>query len=106
MICRIKFNRKLTPMKTLPLGGTLLPSQISDISAWMCQEDLLMSEKTKSFLFSYLGLVIRKRNWEEVARVRKQIKIMLVKESMGFIVRSRYKENLESEKANLFYLNR
>ena len=47
MICRIKFNRKLTPMKTLPLGGTLLPSLLSDTSAWMCQKDLLLSGKTQ-----------------------------------------------------------
>ena len=31
---------------------------------------------------------------------------MLEKESMGFVVRSRYKENLESEKSSLFHLNR
>jgi hypothetical protein len=59
-------------------------------------------KNTKGFLFSYLGLVIKKGNWKEVARVRKQIKTMLEKETMGFIVRSRYKENLESEKASLF----
>ena len=63
-------------------------------------------KNTKSFLFSYLGLVIRKGNWKEVARVRKEIKTMLERESMGFVVRSRYKENLESEKASLYYLNR
>ena len=63
-------------------------------------------KNTKMFLFSYLGLVIRKGNWDEVARVRKKLKKMLEKESMGFIVRSRYKENIESEKASLFFLNR
>ena len=41
-----------------------------------------------------------------MARVRKDIKTILEKESMGFVVRSRYKEHLESEKASLFYLNR
>jgi hypothetical protein len=51
-------------------------------------------------------LVIRKGNWKEVARVRKEIKTMLERETMGYVVRSRYKENLESEKASLYYLNR
>ena len=63
-------------------------------------------KNTKGFLFSYLGKVIRKGNWKEVSRVRKQIQSLLEKESMGFIVRSRYKENIESEKASLFHLNR
>ena len=63
-------------------------------------------KNTKMFLFSYLGKVIRKGNWKEVARVRKQIQSILDKESLGFVVRSRYKENIESEKASLFFLNR
>ena len=63
-------------------------------------------KNTKSFLFSYLGLVIRRGNWREVSRVRKQIRSLLEKESMGFVVRSRYKENIESEKASLFHLNK
>ena len=63
-------------------------------------------KNTKQFLFSYLSLVTRKGNWKEVARVRRQIKTMLEKESMGFVVRSRFNENLESEKASLFHLNR
>jgi exonuclease III len=63
-------------------------------------------KNTKMYLFSYLGLVIRKGNWKEVARVRKEIKTMLEKESMGFVVRSRYKESIESEKASVFHLNR
>ena len=63
-------------------------------------------KNTKMFLFSYLGKVIRKGNWKEVARVRKQIQGILDKESLGFVVRSRYKETIESEKPSLFFLNR
>ena len=58
------------------------------------------------YLFSYLGLVIRRGNWKEVSRVRKQLKTMLEKESMGFVVRSRHRESIESEKASLYHLNR
>ena len=50
--------------------------------------------------------MIRKGNWKEVARIRKKIKSMLEKESMGFVIRSRFQENLESEKSSLFHLNR
>ena len=38
--------------------------------------------------------------------MRKKIKTMLEKESMGFVIRSRFQENNESEKASLFHLNR
>ena len=63
-------------------------------------------KNTKRFLFSYLTLVIKRGNWGEVARVRKKIEKLLRKESMGFIVRSRFSETIESEKSSLFYMNR
>ena len=63
-------------------------------------------KNTRQFLFAYLSKVIRKGNWKEVARIRKKIKSMLEKESMGFVIRSRFQENLESEKSSLFHLNR
>ena len=45
-------------------------------------------------------------NWSEVARVRQQLKEILQQETMGFSIRSRFKENAETEKASLFHLNR
>ena len=63
-------------------------------------------KNTKRFLFSYLTLVIRRGDWKEVARVRRKLKKLLWKESMGFVVRSRHKENIEAEKSSLFFLNR
>ena len=65
-----------------------------------------VKKNTKRFLFSYLSLVIKRGNWKEVARVRRKIKKLLWKESMGFVVRSRHKENIEAEKSSLFFLNR
>ena len=62
-------------------------------------------KNTKRFLFSYLTLVTKKGNWNEVVRVREDLKRKLLKESMGFVIRSRHKENLEDEKSSLFYLN-
>ena len=61
---------------------------------------------TKKFLFSYLNLALREGDWKEVARVRKEIENILLQESMGFVVRSRFKENSESEIASLFHTNR
>ena len=63
-------------------------------------------KNTKRFLFSYLTLAIRRGDWGEVARVRGKLRKLLWNESMGFIVRSRHKENLETEKSSLFFMNR
>ena len=41
-----------------------------------------------------------------MVRVRQQLKEILQQETMGFSVRSRFKENAETEKASLFHLNR
>ena len=65
-----------------------------------------VKKNTKRFLFSYLTRVIKNGDWNEVTRVRKKIENLLWKESMGFIVRSRHKENLEAEKSSLFFMNR
>ena len=48
---------------------------------------------TKKYLFSYLKLVLKQGNWSEVTRVRQQLKEILEKETMGFVIRSRFKEN-------------
>ena len=61
---------------------------------------------TKKYLFSYLNLVLKQRDWKEVARIRQEIKNILLLESMGFIVRSRFQENSEAEIASLFHTNR
>ena len=65
-----------------------------------------MWQNTKRFLFSYLTLVIKRGNWKEVVRIRKKVKKLLYKESMGFVIRSRFAETLETEKSSLFYMNR
>ena len=63
-------------------------------------------KNTKRFLFSYLTLVIRKGEWKEVSRVRKKLRRLLMKESMGFVVRSRHGQHLDSEKGSLYFMNR
>ena len=61
---------------------------------------------TKKFLFSYLNVALKMRDWKEVARVRQEINTILLQESMGFVVRSRFNENSETEVASLFHTNR
>ena len=61
---------------------------------------------TKKYLFSYLSVVLNLRDWGEVTRVRQQLKEILQQETMGFSIRSRFKENSETEQASLFHQNR
>ena len=61
---------------------------------------------TKKYLFSYLNVALKLKDWSEVARVREEIKTILLQESMGFVVRSRFNENSEAEVASLFHFNR
>ena len=61
---------------------------------------------TKKYLFSYLNVVLREGNWGELARIRQQLRVILQQETMGISIRSRFKENAETEKAILFHLNR
>ena len=63
-------------------------------------------KNTKQYLFSYLKLVMKSGDWVEVARVRQQLKEILQQETMGFVIRSRFKENAETEQASLFHANR
>ena len=66
----------------------------------------IIRRDTKKYLFAYLNIVLKQGDWAEVARIRQQLKAILLQESMGFVVRSRYKENLETEMASLFHANR
>ena len=50
--------------------------------------------------------MIRKGEWKEVSRVRKKLRKLLLKESMGFVVRSRHGQHLDSEKGSLYFMNR
>ena len=61
---------------------------------------------TKKFLLSYLKICLGAKDWNEVARVKSKIDKMLKEDSMGFKVRSRFKQNLENESASLFHANR
>ena len=61
---------------------------------------------TKRFLLSYLKLVLGEKNWDEVARVREKLDTMLKADAMGVVIRSRFKQNSEDEKASLYHAAR
>ena len=63
-------------------------------------------DNTKKFLLSYLKLVLAKKNWEEVARVKEKLGTMLKEDALGVIIRSRFKQNTEDEKASLYHAAR
>ena len=62
---------------------------VSDLSA-------CVRRNTKRYLFSYLNVILKQCDWTEITRVRQQNKEILQQETMGFVIRSRYKENLET----------
>ena len=61
---------------------------------------------TKRFLLSYLKIVLTEKNWEEVARVRKKLDRMMKEDAFGVVIRSRFKQNSEDEKASLYHAAR
>ena len=63
-------------------------------------------DHTKKFLLSYLKLVLAKKNWEEVARVREKLDSMMKEDALGVVIRSRFKQNSENEKASLYHAAR
>ena len=76
----------------------------------LCMRYAAMSARvrrdTNDYLMIMLGCAMREKDWVEVAVVRGRLKEIMNRENLGFIVRSRFKENIESEKAALFHLNR
>ena len=62
--------------------------------------------ETKHYLLSYLKVALVSQDWEEVARVREKLNQMLLEDAVGFVVRSRFHQNAEEEKASLFHAGR
>ena len=62
--------------------------------------------QNKKFLLSSLKLALENKNWEEVANAKEQINKLLKEDSMGFVVRSRFGQNAEEERASLFHAGR
>ena len=61
---------------------------------------------TKKFLFSYLKVALSDKNWNDVAMIKEKLNTMLKEDAMGVVVRSRFKQNAEEEKASLYHAAR
>ena len=61
---------------------------------------------SKKFWFAYLKIVLQSKNWEEVARVKDKLGNMLKEDSVGYVIRSRFKNNASNENASLFHANK
>ena len=61
---------------------------------------------TKAFWFAYLKVVLEDKNWREVARVKTMLNDMLQEDAFGYVVRSRFKNNVSEEAASLFHANK
>ena len=54
-------------------------------------------------LLSYLNLALERHDWSEVGRVKSELDLMSRADAMGFVVRSRFKQNAEEERASLYH---
>ena len=61
---------------------------------------------TKQFLFYCLTRFLNEGKFEEALKMKQKINKILMAESMGFVVRSRFQENAEMERASLYHVNR
>ena len=69
---------------------------------------LLAKERraTKNFLFASLTSATKKEDWSLVASLKERLRAILMQEVQGVVVRSRYQQNVEEERATLFHQNK
>ena len=60
----------------------------------------------KQMLCFMLDRALDKKDYNEVAMVRGRLQEMMYRDNMGFVIRSRFKENHEVERASLYHINR
>ena len=61
---------------------------------------------TKQFLFSSLKIFLRDENWKEVARVKEELRKMLLYDMTGVKIRSRQNEYAEEETGSIYHYNK
>ena len=61
---------------------------------------------SKAFWLAYLKLVLVNKNWTEVARVKSMLMEMIQEDAYGYVVRSRFQNNVSEEIASLFHANK
>ena len=81
----------------------LMKPKIKEFCISFSIERRIRRNSTKRFLLSYLKIALEKKDWSEVSRIKSELESMLHSDLMGFIVRSRFKQNAEKERASLFH---
>ena len=76
-------------------------SEIRDFCIGFSVQRNIQRSNNRKFLFSYLKVALNDKNWDEVALVKEKLGTMLNEDAMGVIVRSRFKQNAEEERASL-----
>ena len=61
---------------------------------------------TKSFLYDCLDVSTKNKDWDSVTLIRNKITKIYLKEQTGVIIRSKFNQNLEEERASLYHANR
>ena len=73
-----------------------------DLSSQLCKS----RKTTKQFLYASLKMFLRHENWTEVARVKEELRRMLMYEMTGVKIRSRQGEYAEEEKGSIYHYNK
>jgi exonuclease III len=61
---------------------------------------------TQDFLFFLLEEAVRKKEAGEVLSIRARLRTMMLEDAWGFVLRSRFQQNVEEERASLYHVNR
>ena len=60
---------------------------------------------SKKFWFAYLKIVMKLKKWKEVSKVKQQLSNLLDEDTYGYVIRSRFKNNVSDEVASLYHAN-
>ena len=77
---------------------------IKDFCIAFSSQRNLRRRDSKAFWLAYLKLV--NKNWTEVVRVRGMLVDMMQEDAYGYVVRSRFQNNVSEETASLFHANK
>ena len=63
----------------------------------------LSRDQRKQFLLALLNQALILKDWAEIGRIKEELDSMLKMDAIGFVIRSRFKQNAEEEKASIFH---
>ena len=79
---------------------------IKSFCIWFSTYLRAVKRDTKRFMFAYLKVAQVNENWAEVVRVKQELSKIIDQEALGFVIRSRFQQNAEKEKASIYHANR